>query len=244
MRSGLVKYMGSKTWLRETLVALLPSDCTTLVSPFFGGGACEYHCAAQGLRVKGWDLDPLVANYHIALARQPAAVQSEMLALQGKTLDRTQYCALLASLRRKPRATARNAALFALLLHHSWNGELGRFTRDGPFPRRLLSQPLPRLEVQHGDSMDVLESFRGARQPGVCLYLDPPYPKIGERRYFCGGNTEMHERLHSILSECQTPWYPSLPDTAEVRSKWASFRLLEPRRGELLIFGGISVLAG
>ena len=76
MRSGLVKYMGSKTWLREALVALLPPDCTTLVSPFFGGGACEYHCAAQGLCVQGWDLDPLVAKYHIALARQPTVMQS------------------------------------------------------------------------------------------------------------------------------------------------------------------------
>ena len=237
MRVGLVKYMGSKRWLRETLVALLPSDCTTLVSPFFGGGACEYHCAAQGLRVEGWDLDPLVAKYHCALACHPAAVQKQMLALQGKSLDRAQYSTLLAHLRRNPRATAKRAALFALLLHHSWNGELGRFTRDGPFPRRLLSQPLPAVTVRHGDSMAILESFRGATQPGVCLYLDPPYPKVGERRYYCGGSAEMHARLHSILSECQTPWILSLPDTAAVRAQWASFRFLEPRRGELLILG-------
>ena len=54
----------------------------------------------------------------------------------------------------------------------------------------------PPVRVQHADSLTILESFRGPKHPGKFLYLDPPYPDVGEKRYYCGGSAEMHNRLH------------------------------------------------
>jgi DNA adenine methylase len=61
-----LRYPGGKYRAIELITSLVPSGVTELVSPFFGGGSIELNCAANGIRVYGYDsFKPLVAFWKL-----------------------------------------------------------------------------------------------------------------------------------------------------------------------------------
>lgn len=242
VQTGIASYPGSKGWLVPILDQLLPATATTLYSPFFGSGKCELALARlrPSLQIKGGDIDPLVCHYARTFLQRPDELRSALADLRGAKLSKEEHCTLRGALRAaEPGSlTARDAALYALLLHFSWNGQEKNYTRrtDRPaFPLRTCSSPPPDATIEQIDALELLRHLQP--REGLFLYLDPPYPGAGPRRYVYGESKAWHVELAQQLRTCRVPYALSLPDTLFVRTLYQDHALSEVHPGELLIVG-------
>jgi len=72
MQLSPLRYPGGKSRASKILEKYIPSDVSTLVSPFFGGGSFENHLALKGIEVYGYDLcQPLVDFWEFFLNDRP-----------------------------------------------------------------------------------------------------------------------------------------------------------------------------
>ena len=124
------------------------------------------------------------------------------------------------------------------MLHVPWNGQEKNYTRrtDRPtFPRRTCSNPPPNVTIEQMDTLELLRHLRPCE--GTYLYLDPPYPRAGPRRYVYGGSNAWHIELAQQIRNCRVPYILSLPDTRLMRALYQDNIFLEVHPGELLILG-------
>jgi len=242
VQTGIASYPGSKSWLIPILDALLPTTASTLWSPFFGSGKCELSLAQlrPSLQVKGGDIDPLVCHYVRTFLQKPDELQSALTVLRGVKLTKDDHLCLRRRLRctMPCKLTTWDAALYALMLHFSWNGQEKNYTRrtDRPaFPQRRCSNPPPNVTIEQIDALELLRHLQP--HEGTFVYLDPPYPRAGPRRYVHGGSQAWHVEFAEQLKEYPVPYILSLPDTPSVRASYRDNILLEVHQGELLILG-------
>ena len=181
-----------------------------------------------------------IGSARVEYLQRPEKLQHALAALRGATLTEAEHRHLRHVLRMKSagRLTVPDAASYALLLHFAWNGQEKNYTRreDRPvFPRRRCSTPPPNVSVRQTDAFELLHQLKRRRR--AFLYLDPPYPVAGPKRYVYGGSLPWHEELARKLRRCKIPFILSLPDTTFVRELYQGCVHLVVRPGELLVLG-------
>lgn len=82
MTSMFLQYYGGKQQLIPVLERFLPScEMHTVISPFLGSGAFEYHLnATKGVKVTGYDNFGALVEYHNNLSAKPDALHKAILA--------------------------------------------------------------------------------------------------------------------------------------------------------------------
>ena len=234
----MLRYIGSKRWLREKVEEMIPLDTEILPSPFFGSGQVEYFVAQKrpNIRVHGSDLFRPIVNFHQHL---PVDGIRQFV---DNHLDLDSYKDLVKGISEVDDRTS--AILAYVLLHFSFMGKFGTFDPSRkPISERILApmdklKQLQNIEVCHGDALDVLQMVRGAGQK-ICLFLDPPYVTKYKDRYYGGKRqvnlAEFHEKLASAVKETGVPFIMSIHDSEEIRELYKDFSIQSVRKRELLI---------
>ena len=152
VQTGIASYPGSKSWLTPILDTMLPATGTILWNPFFDSDKYELSLAQlrPSLQVKDSDIDLLVCHYMRTFLQQPHDLWSALTDLRGVRLTKDEHRYVRHRLRSAVlgKLTTQDAAMYALLLHFSWNGQEKNYTRrtDRPtFPRRACSKPPPNV---------------------------------------------------------------------------------------------------
>ena len=222
-----LRYPGGKSRAVNAIVELIPEEVDTLCSPFFGGGSIELACAANGIRVLGYDaFEPLVNFWRVAL-QEPGLLAD--LVSNHFPLSRTQFYALQKRYFSIDERIEKAAAFFALN-RASFSGT----TLSGgmsPGHPRFTSSAIERLRHFEVSGLTVeLADFTDSipRNPDAFMYLDPPYAN-GERLY--GDKGDMHDSFdHVALAELIRPrsgWLLSYNDCEFVRDLYKGHRFLE-----------------
>lgn len=224
-----LRYPGGKSKAVKLITELIPQGTTELVSPFFGGGSIELHCAAQGMRVYGYDaFKPLVAFWNLLLSDRDRLVAEVQ---KHHPLSREQFYAL--QKQHRDELTDEQGILFFVLNRASFSGTTlsggcsedslkGRFTVSSI--ERLASFQIDNLSVQLADFQDSLD-----RHPEAFLYLDPPY-LIKSTLYGNRGSTHRgfdHEGLFQRLRD-RPNWLLSYNNCEWVRERYKDFKIVYP----------------
>lgn len=223
-----LRYPGGKSRAVRHIVDFFPPDLDTLVSPFFGGGSVELACAAQGIKVHGYDgFEPLVNFWQVAIED---AVSLARLVYEYHPLTRAKFYALQKRYFKLPDRVERAAAFF-VLNRSSYSGTTLSGGMSPGHPRftasaieRLSDLQVQNLSVKHADFKDSLKAHADD-----FLYLDPPYAN-GQRLY--GTMGDMHEAFsHEDLAEILTKrngWVLSYNDCDEVQNLYAGHHIVKP----------------
>ena len=227
IRSPL-RYPGGKSRAVKQIVGLFPPDIESLASPFIGGGSVELACAAQGIRVHGYDaFEPLVDFWEETI-EDPAKVAN--LAYSYHPLTKTKFYALQKRYFSLEDRLERAAAFF-VLNRSSYSGTTLSGGMSPGHPRftdsaieRLANLELENLTVERADFRDSL-----ALHDDDFLYLDPPYAN-GENLY--GNRGDMHKGFsHADLADilrARDGWALSYNDCDFVRELYDGFTFATP----------------
>lgn len=133
-----LQYYGGKQQLIPVLERFLPScEMHTVISPFLGSGAFEYHLnATKGVKVTGYDNYGALVEYHNNLSAKPDALHKAILARGAHCpVDKDTYKNCHAELNNK-RLTSLHRSVLLFVLHNNSYGGKGRLgelhhTRQG-----------------------------------------------------------------------------------------------------------------
>jgi DNA adenine methylase len=224
-----LRYPGGKYRAIKLITRLIPAGVTELVSPFFGGGSIELNCAANGIRVYGYDsFKPLVAFWKL-LQTDPQRLAEQVQ--NHYPLTREAFYRLQKLHREEE--TEEQAVLFYVLNRASFSGTTmsggcsqdsvqGRFTQASI--DRLLSFSTQNFSV---DCLDFHATL--ARHPQAFLYLDPPY-MIKSTLYGNRGSTHRgfdHQGLAAKLKQ-RSGWILSYNNCEQVREFYKDFEITYP----------------
>ena len=205
-----LRYAGGKYWLADLLFSLMPSDTTTVLSPFFGGGAFEINAAARGYTVYGYDIDVNLVTFWNAFLSDPDGVYSEARGIIESNDDESLR-KIKRSIRERDYKDV-SPAEFYLLSHLSFNSLIyassyvvGIERRNGEFYRANLGgrkilpyhkyySLLSKLPITV-EAFSFEESL--TQHQDAFVYCDPPYIKAGPELYKHGDID--HERLAQLL---------------------------------------------
>jgi DNA adenine methylase len=211
------------------ITQLIPKDVTELMSPFFGGGSVELACAAQGIKVYGYDVfKPLVAFWQLFL-QDPAYLAAKVQEYYPLTKERFYQLQKL----HLDEETELQGVLFFVLNRASFSGTTlsggcsessvqERFTQSAI--DRLLSCQTQGVSVNWADFHDAME-----KHPDTFMYLDPPY-MIQSSLYGNRGSTHKgfdHLGLHQKL--CQRKgWILSYNNCEQIQELYRDFEIVYP----------------
>lgn len=223
-----LRYPGGKSRAVQQIVELFPPDLDTLASPFLGGGSVELACAAQGVRVHGYDgFEPLVNFWQVAIED---SVKLAKAVYDYHPLTRTKFYALQKRYFSLSDRLER-AAAFYTLNRSSYSGTTLSGGMSPGHPRftdsaitRLANLQAGNLSVEHADFKDSL-----ALHDNDFLYLDPPYAN-GETLYGNRGNMHQdfdHEGLSDILHS-RGGWVLSYNDCDMVQDLYEGHEFVIP----------------
>ena len=254
----VIRYLGSKAFLSRCLDGLLPASTETLVSPFFGSGKAEYHLlrTRPSLRVEARDLFRTLVRLHQCL--QTGELQEALRSSQGRAYSKAELRELWAEFKSAAdqEPACADAARLLVLLHNSFNGQLGKVQPHAPMGERFFHRldaataAGQRLTIRAGDGLEQLRHYAREDQtpdqtppPETVAYVDPPYYGHGDfRRYYHKTPDDVrafHAELAAVLARLRIPWILSLNDVPEVRALYADHdclvRSVGPR--ELLFLG-------
>ena len=226
MRSPIF-YPGSKRYAVKQIRAHFPLGLTEMVSPFFGGGSVELACAADGIRVHGYDaFEPLVNFWQVAL-EHPGRLGERAKRLMP--LSRGEFHELRNSFGLLDDVVEQAATYFVLNRYGfagqvftggfggEWADGKKRVTRESEGGRVADRMPevaaLP-LAVLCSD----FERSLG-EHPDMFAFLDPPYFRLGQGFYRNGEVGFDHETLSNLLRG-RSGWIASYDDCPEVREMY------------------------
>ncbi len=222
-----LRYPGGKSRAINQVRRLIPSNITEILSPFFGGGNVELSCAADGIRVYGYDAFQPLVNFWQQTIRDPAAVAR--LANKHYPLSREAFYDLQRQYSDLSGCTEQAAAFFTLN-RASYSGT----TLSGgmsPGHPRFNESAIRRLEYFSTRSLtvdfsDFAESI--GKHPDMFIYLDPPYAN-GEKLY--GNRGDMHEGFNheklAGLLRSRPCWVLSYNDCQQVRNLYSGHQFVD-----------------
>ena len=223
-----LRYPGGKSRAVQQIIKLFPPDIDTLASPFFGGGSVEMACAAQGLRVHGYDgFEPLVNFWQVAIED---SVNLAKMVYDYHPITRSKFYSL-----QKRYFTlsdrVESAAAFYVLNRSSYSGTTLSGGMSPGHPRftdsaikRLANLQVDNLSVEHADFKDSL-----AMHDDDFLYLDPPYANGGN---LYGNRGDMHQDFnHEGLAEIlhsRNGWVLSYNNCDMVQDLYSDYKFVTP----------------
>ncbi len=255
----LLRYPGGKFWATKKLLPFfLATGETSLVSPFFGGGAIEFALLNKGWTVRGYDNFGPVVNFWQCALENPGRIAD--IVEMYRPMEFPAFKAMQQNWEQIDGRFSQAAVYYVLnRTSHSGIGFLGGITKwsaDGtPDDPRLKDSTIKKLRgfVAPGltvDKADFAISIR--KNPKTLMYLDPPYVGIGERLYkqerFNADDIVLEAFDHELLAfllRRQENWILSYNDHDVVRELYDGYPTIElswayghqrTQGNELLIF--------
>ena len=239
-----LRYAGGKSLAVGHIVAYLPSDITSLVSPFFGGGSVEIACAKElGMKVKGYDVFNILTNYWQVQIKQPLALYDYLCRWKP-----TQYRYKQVKKRLKAHWDKSDKIddKIALAAHYWFNhnlsygpgflGWMSKIYENQERYIRLLDKVgnfvCPNLSVCRGSFASTMPKHLNS-----FMYCDPPYYLDGNSKMFKGiypqrnfpvhHNRFDHELLRDLLHKHKGGFILSYNDCETIRDWYADFEIVE-----------------
>jgi len=232
----ILRYPGSKNSFRLALDAYVPDDVRCVASPFFGGGAYEFHLArVRGMSVVGADLNGSLVNFW-NMTREDSSELANRVEMLGVSMDKPKFHGMRESLMGGGEGGGLNdAASFFVLNRTSYNGIMryyaanaGRFTPSSVKRLREFEWPQGLARLERADAFEFLE-----KHPEKFWFLDPPYfgVKAGLYGLDAGGHVFDHARLATFLHERPSSrWvltYDDHPGVREMYEGWSDVHTLD-----------------
>jgi DNA adenine methylase len=248
MQLSPLRYPGGKSKASKILNEFVPSDVTSLVSPFFGGGSFENFLALQGKEVYGYDLcQPLVDFWQAYLGDKERffsrvrELSSEILQekyLVDQTLeDRKEQKSLFFSWKEialnSDDSFERGVHYFAL----NRSAFSGMTLIAGPMSSKYIEQKFGEKALTNLKKIDFAvksveykDCFSSIEEnSNKFLYLDPPYVmETVDKEAIYGNNGDMHRgfdhvALRNSLRNHKERWVLSYLDVPSIRDLYQDF---------------------
>lgn len=238
VRSPL-KYPGGKIKLWPTFKEYLPSDITTLVSPFIGGGAIELACTGRNIQVFSSDNNEQLVNFWQQFLKDSSSVIGVVKDLYPLSLDaqyhyyNNQIRPSCSNMDGKTLSNIERAAVYLCINKQSYRGwglnspptKFHQKYRDDYFDQ-FIGWKNNKITVVLSDFQDVIHD----RNSSTLYYLDPPY--VGKENFYGDKKdkpTFDHERLSELLRSLNNRWILSYGDHPLVRSLYSGYDMIEPK---------------
>ena len=250
MQLSPLRYPGGKSRASKILSKYIPSDVTSLVSPFFGGGSFENHLALKGLNVRGFDLCQPLVDFWVAFLGDREKLFTRFRELGAQILDPKYHGEISKELRQEQRTLFKEWKEIAMNSEDPFERGVHYFALNrgafsgmtliaGPMSTRYVESKMgaratANLEkidfrvqsVEYKDCFRTLEENRDS-----FLYLDPPYVMETEsKESIYGDKGDLHRgfdhtALRDSLASHRGRWVLSYLDVPVVRELYAGFNI-------------------
>jgi DNA adenine methylase len=229
----LLKWVGGKTQLLETLLPQIPDQIQTYYEPFVGGGSVLLAVLASRSpeRVYASDVNPALINVYQCVQSSPESVSACLRILEQEQGEDPEafYYRMRDLFNREPHTGPQHAALFLYLNKTCFRGVY----REGP---RGFNVPYGHYKTMELPSLETLcemsrvlapvvfscESFETVLprvKAGDFVYVDPPYVPETATSFvgYVAGGFSLHEALFTGLKALPCPFLMSNSDVPLVR---------------------------
>ena len=239
----VLKWVGGKRQLLDTIGPLIPSNPKLYVEPFVGGAAVLLHKQPKHARINDFNKE-LINMYKvirdepdelIQLLRKHEAANCSEYYYEIRGLDRTDAFPELSDLERAARIIYLNKTCYNGLFRVNAAGQLnvpyGRYAHPNivnePGIRALSTYLNGDIDIRCGDYADSLSDL----PRGAFVYLDPPYMPITATSAFTGYTQEGFdfEEQVRLRDECAKlrdsgiSFLQSNSDCPEIRALYSDF---------------------
>jgi len=250
MQLSPLRYPGGKSRASKILEKYIPSDVTSLVSPFFGGGSFENHLALKGVEVQGYDLCLPLVDFWQAFLSDRDRLFARFRELSAEILKPEYHGEISKEHRLEQRTMFKEWKEVALDSDDSFERGVHYFALNrgafsgmtliaGPMSTRYIDskmgiQATANLEkidfavksVDYQDCFTTIESH-----PDTFLYLDPPYVMETEsKESIYGDKGDLHRGFdHGALRDAlvghRGRWVLSYLDVPVVRDLYSGYNI-------------------
>lgn len=226
----LINWVGGKRQLRETVSLLIPSNISSYIEPFGGGGwVLFYYHRWADLEVYN-DLDNRLVNLFRVVKYHPCELAREMCYLFH---SREQFLSLI----QNPGETdIQKAARFMFVLSRSFGGRgkhfgvsyEGSIKSAGGLIERVdkISKRLDKVIIENLSAMDLIPQYD---TENAFFYCDPPYSSGAGYEVVSAAKFE-HERLRDTLKNIKGRFLLSYDDALKIRELYKDFNIIETER--------------
>ncbi len=226
----LINWVGGKRQLRETVSLLIPSNISSYIEPFGGGGwVLFYYHRWADLEVYN-DLDNRLVNLFRVVKYHPCELAREMCYLFH---SREQFLSLI----QNPGETdIQKAARFMFVLSRSFGGRgkhfgvsyEGSIKSAGGLIERVdkISKRLDKVIIENLSAMDLIPQYD---TENAFFYFDPPYSSGAGYEVVSAAKFE-HERLRDTLKNIKGRFLLSYDDAPKIRELYKDFNIIETER--------------
>lgn len=209
-----MKWAGGKRQLLGPILAGRPTEFTTYVEPFVGGGAVFFAVPLDGAQCTIADVNPELVNAYQVVRDQTDALVRALEVKAGQRSEAAFYRIRAAAPRTRVARAARAIYLNKTCFNGLWReNAAGQFNvpwggdrKDPVCNPALLHADAARLagtNILLGD----FETVCAHAQAGTWLYVDPPYIALNATSSFAtyskgGFGTADHERLAETIAAC------------------------------------------
>lgn len=216
--SPVLKWVGGKRQLLNDIIPMIPTNCSTYVEPFIGGGAVLFDLQPKKAIIN--DFNNELINVYNVIKNEPDQLIEELQFHQKNNNSDHFY---------KVREYDRNVELFSqmtdvqkaariIYLNKTCYNGLYRVNSAGqfntPFGKyknpNIVNEPVIRAMSKYFNDNDITikngdfkEALKGLRK-GAFVYLDPPYMPISSSSSFTGytENGFDEEKQRELKSQC------------------------------------------
>lgn len=226
----LINWVGGKRQLREMVSLLIPSNISSYIEPFGGGGwVLFYYHRWADLEVYN-DLDNRLVNLFRVVKYHPCELAREMCYLFH---SREQFLSLI----QNPGETdIQKAARFMFVLSRSFGGRgkhfgvsyEGSIKSAGGLIERVdkISKRLDKVIIENLSAMDLIPQYD---TENTFFYCDPPYSSGAGYEVVSAAKFE-HERLRDTLKNIKGRFLLSYDDAPKIRELYKDFNIIETER--------------
>lgn len=250
MQLSPLRYPGGKSRASKILEKYIPSDVTSVVSPFFGGGSFENYLAKRGVSVKGFDLCQPLVDFWKAYINDRARLCARLRDLSAEILQPQYYGEVSKELRQEQRSLFKQWKETALNSEDSFERGVHYFALNrgafsgmtliaGPMSTKYIESKMGSkaidslekitFEVQSVDYLDCFATIES--NPKEFLYLDPPYVMETEsKESIYGDKGDLHRgfdhtALRDSLASHRGRWVLSYLDVPVIRELYSDFNI-------------------
>lgn len=233
MIKNYLRYFGGKKKLREEYIDMLPdtSKVKKVISPFFGGGSFEYHLLnylPKSVKVQGYDIDPLLVNYHRCFIKNPAKLYAKTKKYIKEPMTKKQFEKMGdRMLNDSSLSDCGKAAMLLALSLNGYNGKIFTYAKKpkigkltGMKDTLSLSR---RLNINLKSGFSALENKKLSNSKDIFWFCDPPYWL--DQNYYGFKNKQHsfdHERLARALSKIKGKFLLCYNDCRDVLETYDS----------------------
>ncbi len=245
--SPILKWVGGKRQLLDSIIPLINANCSTYVEPFIGGGAVFFELQPKKAIIN--DYNEELINVYLTVRDYPEELIKELekhslnnneeYFYKVRALDRVKNFDSLTDVEKAARIIYLNKTCFNGLYRVNsagqFNSPYGKYKNPNIVNAptiRAMSKYLKNnnITIKQGDYKEALKGLR----KGAFVYLDPPYMPISSSSSFTGytENGFSYEQQVELKRECDKlkakniGFLLSNSDCPEIRDLYKDYSIL------------------